>query len=51
MVDAVMDDPPEHVNFEFLISNRERETILKNIHPLAFSIFYGFVTKDLDTLF
>lgn len=51
MVDAVLDDPPENVTFEFPIVNQERETTLKNIPPSALNFFYGLVIEDLNTFF
>lgn len=49
MVDVIVDDPPEHVTFEFPITNQERDTVLKNIPPSTLLVFYGLVTQDPNT--
>lgn len=49
MANAIVDDPPEHVTFEFPISNHERDIALKNIPPLALRVFYGLVIENPDT--
>lgn len=51
MGDAAIDDPIEHVAFEFSITNQERDATLKNKPPLKLPIFYGLVIEDLETFF
>lgn len=45
----VVDDPLEHVTFEFPITNQERATEPKNIPPSALPVFYGLVTEYPNT--
>lgn len=44
-----VDDDDARPTFGFPITNQQRDTILKNIPPSAFPIFYGLITEDPDT--